>query len=74
MTRISLLVPDEDLALIDSAASPNRTAFMIEAAKREAVRIRRMREDDEIARICAETAHRDEELAADFAATIGDGL
>ena len=74
MARISMLVPDEDLALIDSVAERSRTAFMIEAARQEALRIRRQREDDEIARICAEEADRDRTLAADFADTLPDGL
>lgn len=74
MIRISMLIRDEDLALIDSAAAPNRTAFMVAAAKEAALRIRRQREDEEIAHICAETAGRDRDLAEEFGTTAADGL
>ncbi len=74
MPRISLLLSDEDLAIIDAAASPNRSAFMVAAAKEVAARIRRAREDEEIARICAEQADEDRELAADWECTLLDGL
>lgn len=74
MARISLIVPDEDLELIDRAAVTNRTAFMVTAARDAAQRALRAREDEEIARICSATAARDEALAAEFEATVGDGL
>ena len=72
--KISLVVPDEDLALIDAVAEPNRTAFMIKAAKEAALRVQREREDREIARICEESAERDRFLADEFSGTIADGL
>ena len=74
MPRVSMLISDDDLALIDAAASPNRTAFMVAAAKEAAERIRRAREDDEIATICAATADRDRDLAAELSGTLADGL
>lgn len=74
MPRISLLVGEDDLAIIDAAARPNRTAFMVAAAKEVALRVQRARDDDEIARICAETADEDRALAAEFASTLPDGL
>lgn len=73
MPKISMLVPEGDLRLIDSV-SKNRTAFMIEAAVAEAKRRRRELEDAEIARICAGTAERDRALAGDWEATLSDGL
>ena len=72
--KISMLIPDEDLALIDAVAVPNRTAFMIKAAKEAALRVQREREDQEIARICTENAERDRALAEEFAAADADGL
>ncbi len=74
MPRISMLISDEDLAIIDGAASPNRTAFMVAAAKDVARRIRRARRDAEIE--AAMRAHGDEDaaLAEEFAGTLNDGL
>jgi uncharacterized protein (DUF1778 family) len=74
MPRISLLVSDEDLAIIDAAAAPNRTAFMVAAAKDVAHRIRRAREDAEIEAIMRENADDDAALAEEFSGTLGDGL
>lgn len=74
MPRISLLIADEDLAIIDAAAKPNRTAFMVAAAKEVAERVKRARQDAEIARICREQAEEDSALAAEFAPTLLDGL
>ena len=74
MPRISLLIGDDDLAIIDAAATPNRTAFMVAAAKEVARRVQRARDDDEVARICAETADEDRALAAEFECTLADGL
>lgn len=73
MPKISMLVPEADLRLIDSV-SRNRTAFMIEAAVAEAKRRRRELEDAEIARICSDTAERDLALAREWESTLGDGL
>ncbi len=58
-----MLVAEADLALIDSVAETNRAAFMVNAAIGAALRIRRSREDEEIARICSESATRDLALA-----------
>jgi DNA-binding FrmR family transcriptional regulator len=74
MARISMVVPDEDLAAIDQVASPNRTAFMIAAAREAVARLHRQRLDAEIARCLAETASDDLELAEEFARTVADGL
>lgn len=73
MPKISMLVAEDDLRLIDSV-STNRTAFMVEAAISEAKRRRRELEDAEITRICLENAQRDREIAAEWAPTLMDGL
>ena len=73
MPKISLLVPDEALALIDSVAE-NRTAFMVEAAVAAAKVRRRLIEDAEIAAICARNATRDAIINDDWEAAIGDGI
>lgn len=72
MRKISMLIPDADLRLIDSV-SRNRTAFMVEAAVAEAKRRRRELEDAEIARICRSNAERDRALARDWESTLPDG-
>ncbi len=74
MPRISMLVSDEDLAIIDAAASPNRTAFMVAAAKELATRLQRVRDDAEIEAIMRENAESDAALAEEFASTLEDGL
>lgn len=74
MARISMLVPDADLVAIDAVATPNRTAFMIAAAKDAVSRLHRQRLDAEIARCLAETASDDAALAEEFAGTAADGL
>jgi hypothetical protein len=74
MARISMVVPDADLAAIDEVASPSRTAFMIAAAKEAVQRLRRQRLDAEIVRCLAETASDDRVLADEFAETAADGL
>ena len=74
MAKISMVVPDADLALIDRVASPNRTAFMIAAAKAAAVRVLRQREDEEIARILDESADEDRALLEELSGTLADGL
>jgi hypothetical protein len=74
MPRISMLISDEDLAIIDAAASPNRTAFMVAAAKEVSARVRRAREDAEIEAIMRENADLDVALAAEFESTLSDGL
>jgi len=74
MTRISMLIPDDDLALIDSVASPNRTAFMVSAAREAAKRLARRREDEELVRILDERAGEDRALLAEFDGTMADGV
>jgi hypothetical protein len=74
MPRISMLISDEDLAIIDAAAVPNRTAFMVAAAKEVSQRVRRAREDAEIEAIMRESAPDDAVLAAEFEGTLSDGL
>lgn len=69
-----MLLSDEDLEIIDAAASPNRTAFMVAAAKEVALRLRRAREDAEIEAIMRENADDDVALAKEFEPTLGDGL
>jgi len=74
MAKISMVVPDADLAIIDEVAAPNRTAFMLAAAREAALRIRRERDDVEIARILDESADEDRALLEEFAGTAADGL
>jgi fructose-specific component phosphotransferase system IIB-like protein len=74
MAKISMLIPDADLAVIDEVASPNRTAFMLAAAKEAALRIQRARADAEVARILNESADEDRALLEEFAGTTADGL
>jgi uncharacterized protein (DUF1778 family) len=73
MPRISLLVSDEDLAIIDAAAKPNRSAFMVAAAREVAARIHRARIDAEVAAAVAESAEEDREITAEFDCTLNDG-
>lgn len=73
MPRISMLIPDDALALIDSVAE-NRTAFMVEAAVGAARRRRREIVDAEIADICKRNGAADLELAREFDATLRDGM
>jgi uncharacterized protein (DUF1778 family) len=74
LARISMVIPDEDLALIDAAASPNRTAFMLSAAREAARRVLREREDAELARILDESADEDRALLEEFSGLMADGL
>jgi hypothetical protein len=74
MAKISMVIPDDDLALIDAVAGSNRSAFMLGAAKEAALRRHRERLDVEIASCLAETADEDRILAAEFAGIAGDGL
>jgi uncharacterized protein (DUF1778 family) len=74
MPRISMLLSDEDLAIIDAAAAPNRTAFMVAAAREAAQRVQRVREDAEIEAIMRENTADDAALAAEFECTLEDGL
>lgn len=74
MPRISLIVPVEDLALIDEVATPNRTAFMVAASREAALRVRREREDRELAEILDARADDDRDLLVEFEGTTADGL
>lgn len=74
VAKISMVIPDADLAAIDEVASPNRTAFMLEAALFAVARVRRERLDAEVARCLAETADEDALLADTFSGTAADGL
>jgi hypothetical protein len=74
MAKISMVVPDEDLAAIDEVATPNRTAFMLNAAKEAVARVRRVRLDTEIARCLEETADDDARLLDEFAGVAADGV
>ncbi len=73
MAKITMLIPDDDLALIDGVAQTNRTAFMITAAK-DTLRRHRERLDEEIGTCLAQTAAEDRALATEFAEVAGDGL
>lgn len=74
MPKISLVVPDEELAAIDEVAAPNRTAFMLAAAREAVARVRRQRVENEIARCLQETAADDAALLSDFDGVTADGL
>jgi hypothetical protein len=64
---------DEDFAIIDAAATPNRAAFMVAAAREAAMRIRRARQDAEIEAIMRENADHDAFLASEFDSAPEDG-
>jgi hypothetical protein len=74
MAKISMIVPDEELALIDEFASPNRTAFMLRAVREAIAGLQRARTDAEIERCLAETAEDDVALSREFAGVSADGL
>jgi hypothetical protein len=74
MAKISMSVPDDDLAEIDAYADGNRTAFMVAAALERARVMRRAFEDAEIAELCATNAASDPALVADWETAIADGL
>jgi hypothetical protein len=74
MAKISMVILDADLAVIDEVASPNRTAFHVSAAKEAAVRIQRERADAQVARILSESADEDRSLLQEFVGTLADGL
>jgi hypothetical protein len=73
MAKISLMIPDEALELIDSV-SENRSAFMVKAAVRAARVKEREMLDAEIAQSCAANASEDASIDAEFAHTLRDGL
>jgi uncharacterized protein (DUF1778 family) len=74
MAKISMLVPEDQLALIDAQAGGNRTAFMIAAAVERAKRLERERMDEEIAASVRATDHDDFSVYADWEGALGDGL
>ena len=74
MAKISMIIPDADLIAIDEVASPNRTAFMLEATRQAVARIKRERLEIEIALCLAETAGDDPVLLEEFAGVAADGL
>jgi hypothetical protein len=74
MPRISITLSDDDLAIIDAVAAPNRTAFVVAAARETAVRVRRSREDAEIETIMRENAGSDAVLTLAFDCTLRDCL
>ena len=73
MAKISMVVPDEALALIDSVAG-NRSAFMVAAAVKAAEYERRLAIDAEIAKSCSENSGLAAALEVEFANTLMDGL
>jgi len=74
MAKISMVVPDSQLAKIDAEANGNRTAFMVSAAIEIAKRTRRERIDREIAADVAENEDVDAQVYADWECTLADGL
>ena len=73
MGRITIVVPDDALAVIDSVSS-NRSAFMTAAALAAAKAKLRQIEDAEIERLCAESAEEDLAIAREWDSTVGDGI
>jgi hypothetical protein len=74
MTRISMLIPPDELADIDEVAVPNRTAFMLRVVKEAVARLKQERLQNEISACLLETADEDLELTEEFSATAADGL
>jgi hypothetical protein len=74
MTRISMLIPSDELAAIDEVATPDRTAFMLRVVKEAVARLQRERRQDEISACLLETADEDLELAKEFSAKTADGF
>lgn len=73
MPRISMLVSEEALAIIDGVSN-NRTAFMVDAALKEAHKRQRELLDAEVERISTENAAYDIAAAREWEGTLGDGL
>jgi hypothetical protein len=67
------MLSDDDLAMIDAVAAPNRTAFIVAAAKQTAMRVRRSCADAEIEAIMRENACSDAILTSEFDCTLEDG-
>ncbi len=74
MAKISMLIPDEQLAEIDAQADGNRTAFMVAAAVERARRLRRERTDREILDSIAADDERDFAVYREWEGTSADGL
>ena len=70
-TKISMTIPEEDLALIDEFSGGNRTAFMVAASTERARQLRRQAIDADIARCLADDLS---ELAADWDVVVAEGL
>ncbi|MDQ2873204.1 MAG: hypothetical protein M3R35_08770 [Candidatus Eremiobacteraeota bacterium] len=73
MAKISIVVPDEALELIDSIAE-NRSAFMVAASVQAAEHERRLAIDAEIAQSCRENVKVATAIESTFASTLRDGL
>ncbi len=73
MPRISMLVPEEALSLIDEV-SGNRTAFMVDASVKEARRRQRALLDAEVERISEGNAAHDLTAAREWEGVLTDGL
>jgi len=69
-----MLIPDDQLALIDAQADGNRTAFMIAAAVEQAKRVKRRRMDAEIAASVRASDDDDFTVYAEWEGVVGDGL
>jgi hypothetical protein len=69
-----MLIPDEQLAVIDAQADGNRTAFMIAAAVEQAKRLKRQRMDAEIAASVRASDDDDFTVYAEWEGVVGDGL
>ena len=74
MAKISMLVPDDQLAVIDAHAGGNRTAFMIAAAVERAKVIKRERMDAEIAASVRASDDDDFVVYSEWESVVGDGL
>ncbi len=74
MPKISMLIPDDQLSLIDAQAGGNRTAFMIAAAVERAKRMQRELMDAEIAASVRASDDDDFAVYADWEGAIGDGI
>jgi hypothetical protein len=74
MAKISMVIPDDQLAKIDAEANGNRTAFMVSAAIEVAKRTHRERIDREIAADIVENADADAQVYSDWESTLADGL
>jgi uncharacterized protein (DUF1778 family) len=74
MPKISMLIPDDALALIDRHASGNRTAFMMEAAVARARGLERERTDRDIIAALTDDPAADAAVRAAWHPTLADGI